>query len=58
MLGVPCDVTQEDDVQRLFAAAAVELGGIDVLVNNAGLGGTAQLHEMTDEQWSSCSTSR
>jgi len=53
-LGVPglaCDVTQEDDVQRLFAAAASELGGIDVLVNNAGLGGTAQLHEMTDEQW-------
>ena len=28
-----------------------ELGGIDVLVNNAGLGGTAELHEMTDEQW-------
>ena len=49
--GIPCDVTQEDDVQRLFAAAAAELGGIDVLVNNAGLGGTAQLHEMTDEQW-------
>ena len=49
--GIPCDVTQEDDVQRLFAAAASELGGIDVLVNNAGLGGTAQLHEMTDEQW-------
>ena len=38
-------------MQRLFAAAASELGGIDVLVNNAGLGGTAQLHEMTDEQW-------
>ncbi len=49
--GIPCDVTQEDDVQRLFAAAASELGGIDVLVNNAGLGGTAQLHDMTDEQW-------
>ena len=38
-------------MQRLFAAAASELGGIDVLVNNAGLGGTAQVHEMTDEQW-------
>ena len=45
-------------VQALFAAAVAEHGGIDVLVNNAGLGGTAELHEMTDEQWTSCSTSR
>jgi len=54
VLGVPCDVTVEDDVQRLFTAAieASPTGGIDVLVNNAGLGGTARLVEMTDEQWS------
>ncbi len=50
--GIPCDVTREDSVQALFAAAAAELGGIDVLINNAGLGGTAELHEMTDDQWS------
>jgi 3-oxoacyl-[acyl-carrier protein] reductase len=50
--GIPCDVTDEASVQHLLAAAAEELGGIDVLVNNAGLGGTAELHEMTDEQWS------
>ena len=52
--GVPCDVTVEEDVQRLFAAAvdASPTGGIDVLVNNAGLGGTARLVEMTDDQWS------
>jgi 3-oxoacyl-[acyl-carrier protein] reductase len=49
--GIPCDVTSDDDVSNLFDAAARELGGIDVLVNNAGLGGTAELHEMTDEQW-------
>ena len=49
--GVPCDVTNEDSVQALFAAASEELGAIDVLVNNAGLGGSAELHEMTDEQW-------
>jgi 3-oxoacyl-[acyl-carrier protein] reductase len=35
----------------LFVAATAELGAIDVLVNNAGLGGTAELHEMTDDQW-------
>jgi 3-oxoacyl-[acyl-carrier protein] reductase len=51
-LAVPCDVTKEDDVQRLFDRAAAELGGVDVLVNNAGLGGTANVVDMTDEQWS------
>jgi 3-oxoacyl-[acyl-carrier protein] reductase len=50
--GIPCDVTDEASVQSLIAAAASELGGIDVLINNAGLGGTAELHEMTDDQWS------
>ncbi len=50
--GIPCDVTNEDDVQRLVREAAIHLGGIDILVNNAGLGGSAQVHEMTDEQWS------
>jgi 3-oxoacyl-[acyl-carrier protein] reductase len=49
--GVPCDVTDEDAVRELFTRAADELGGIDVVVNNAGLGGTAELHAMTDEQW-------
>jgi 3-oxoacyl-[acyl-carrier protein] reductase len=38
-------------VQRLFDTAVVELGRLDVLVNNAGLGGTANLVDMTDEQW-------
>jgi 3-oxoacyl-[acyl-carrier protein] reductase len=49
--GFPCDVTRDDDVVNLFEAAARELGGIDVVVNNAGLGGTAELHQMTDDQW-------
>lgn len=48
---VPCDVTDEASVQAMFAAAAAGLGAIDVLINNAGLGGTAEVHEMTDEQW-------
>ena len=50
-LAVPCDVTVEDDVQALFAATIGEHGHLDVLVNNAGLGGTASLVDMTDEQW-------
>jgi 3-oxoacyl-[acyl-carrier protein] reductase len=46
-----CDVTDEAQVQSLVAAAS-ELGGLDVMINNAGLGGTAAITEMTDEQWS------
>jgi 3-oxoacyl-[acyl-carrier protein] reductase len=46
-VSVPCDVTVEDDVQRMFDA----VGDLDILVNNAGLGGTAELADMTDEQW-------
>ncbi len=49
--GIPCDVTDEASVQQLFGSAVDLLGGIDVLVNNAGLGGTAELVDMTDEQW-------
>jgi len=48
---LPCDVTREDEVQAMFAHAISELGHLDVLVNNAGLGGTAEVAEMTDEQW-------
>jgi 3-oxoacyl-[acyl-carrier protein] reductase len=40
-------------VQALVAAAEEALGGVDVLINNAGLGGQVRLTEMTDEQWSS-----
>jgi len=46
-----CDVTCESDVRALVAAAIENLGGVDVLVNNAGLGGSAAVTDMTDEQW-------
>jgi len=46
-----CDVTSEDQVRALVVAAIAEMGRIDVLVNNAGLGGFARVVDMTDEQW-------
>ncbi len=50
---VLCNVTSEAEVQGLFDSAAAELGQVDVVINNAGLGGTANLVDMTDEQWHS-----
>ena len=50
-VAIPCDVTAEADVQRLFTGAVDALGGLDIVVNNAGLGGTANVADMTDEQW-------
>jgi 3-oxoacyl-[acyl-carrier protein] reductase len=50
-LAVPCDVTRQEDVDRMFAAATDAHGGVDVLVNNAGLGGMSPIVDMTDEEW-------
>jgi len=46
-----CNVTVEEEVHALIDAAAAELGHVDVMINNAGLGGTANLVDMTDGQW-------
>ncbi len=46
-----CNVTDEDQVQALVAAAEDKLGGIDVLINNAGLGGFKDVVDMPDEEW-------
>ena len=46
-----CDVTDEEQVGALVAGAAERFGRIDVMVNNAGLGGTSSVLDMTDEQW-------
>jgi 3-oxoacyl-[acyl-carrier protein] reductase len=50
-LAVVCDVTRDDDVVSLVDAARAEHGRVDVMVNNAGLGGEVNVVDMTDEQW-------
>jgi 3-oxoacyl-[acyl-carrier protein] reductase len=47
-----CNVTDEAQVRALVEGAIAELGHVDVLINNAGLGGHARVVDMTDEQWS------
>jgi len=46
-----CDVTDEAQVQAMVEGTVAAHGRLDVLVNNAGLGGTAELVEMTDDEW-------
>lgn len=50
--GQLCNVTVEEEVQALVAAAESRLGGVDVLINNAGLGGQKRVVDMSDEEWS------
>lgn len=45
------DVSKEEDVERMFAAAISEFGTLHVLVSNAGLQRDAAFDEMTLEQW-------
>ncbi len=50
---VPTDVTQPDEVQNLFAKTKEKFGRLDVLFNNAGIGGaTALLEDIPFEEWS------
>ncbi len=48
---IKCDVTSPDHVRAAVARAAVALGGIDVLINNAGISGFAFFDSITDDEW-------
>lgn len=47
-----CDVSDRAQVARLFDEALTALGGLDVLVNNAGISGpTARVEDLAPEDW-------
>lgn len=49
------DVSRVEDVERLFHDAEQRLGGLDVLVNNAGIAGpTAKVEDIRPEDWDRC----
>ena len=50
-LGIPCDVTDQTQVAAAVAQVRAAYGGVDVLVNNAGVLGGAGVLEMDLERW-------
>jgi len=50
-LGFVADVTDDASVRAAVADAAEALGGIDILINNAGIGAAGTVEDNPDEQW-------
>jgi NAD(P)-dependent dehydrogenase (short-subunit alcohol dehydrogenase family) len=54
---IVCDVSKRPDIERMVAGAVEALGGLDVLVNNAGIAGpTAPVEEADPDQWEAVMT--
>ncbi len=50
-VAVPCDVTRSAEVDALLAAAVGRFGGLDIMVNNAGITRDATMRKMTEDQF-------
>ena len=51
VIGIACDVSRVEDCQELIGGAVEELGRLDVLINNAGVGIFASITELSIEDW-------
>ncbi len=50
-VAVRCDVSSPDDIGRALAQAADQLGGFDIVVNNAGILNNTPIEEVTEALW-------
>jgi NAD(P)-dependent dehydrogenase (short-subunit alcohol dehydrogenase family) len=50
-LSLSCDITDAEGVARAVALVAEKLGGIDILINNAGIGAVGNVTANGDEEW-------
>jgi NAD(P)-dependent dehydrogenase (short-subunit alcohol dehydrogenase family) len=50
-LFVKCDVSKSAEVENLIGQTIKHFGGLDIMVNNAGIGGLGGIIEVTDESW-------
>ena len=50
-LGIAADVTKVEDIERLLDQTKAEFGGVDILINNAGIGSNEKIMNAPDEKW-------
>ncbi|MBT6274486.1 MAG: SDR family oxidoreductase [Chromatiales bacterium] len=50
VIGIACDIRDEDSVQAMVAKVVERFGGVDILINNAGTSSAGRFEDMTNEQ--------
>ncbi len=50
-VGIVTDVTKDADIRAMVAAVMAEFGQIDILINNAGIGGTTPVRDLDEAEW-------
>jgi len=51
LTGIPCDVSKDSDVDNLFSEISKKYGGVDICINNAGLGLNATILYGNSKDW-------
>ncbi|MDG4766659.1 SDR family NAD(P)-dependent oxidoreductase [Solwaraspora sp. WMMD406] len=51
LVAIAADVTDDASVRRAVAAAAEDFGGLDIVINNAGVGAVGSIEANSDDEW-------